>query len=174
MKYILIITLSTLLFSCKNAEKTTDENIATTKKPVINKPSKSPEVLKESLFLSMERTPCFGKCPTYKLMIFNTGNVVFEGFSNTMYIGKYNKQLTKKQLKEIQKMMDEINILEMKNVYDSEVTDFPSTILFLVSNNTHKKKILDRVNAPAELKKFEKLIDYLVLDDELKKLPTTK
>jgi hypothetical protein len=174
MKYILLITLTTLLFSCKNAEKTTEETVVKTKKPVLNKPSKSPEVLKESLFLTMERTPCFGKCPTYKLMIFNTGNVVFEGFSNTKYIGKYGKQLTKNQLKEIQKMMDEINILEMKNVYDTEVTDFPSTILFLVSNNTHKKKILDRVDAPKELKQFEKLIDFLVLDDELKQLPTTK
>ena len=35
---------------------------------------------KEHLFLSMERTPCFGKCPSYKIMIFNTGNVVYEGF----------------------------------------------------------------------------------------------
>jgi len=173
MKYILLITLSALLFSCKNAEKTTVEKVVETKKPALNKPSNSPEVLKESLFLTMERTPCFGKCPAYKITIFNTGKVVFQGFSHTKYIGDYGKQLTKKQLKEIQKMMDEINILEMKDIYDTDVTDFPSTILFLVSNNTHKKKILDRVDAPSELKQFEKLIDFLVLDDELKQLPTT-
>lgn len=170
MKYILLISLSALLFSCKNSEKTTKEKITKTTKPVINKPSKSPQVLKESLFLTMERTPCFGKCPAYKIMIFNTGNVKFEGFSHTKYIGKYEKQLTKKQLKEIQKMMDDIKITEMKDVYDSEVTDLPSTILFLVSNNTHKKKILDRVDAPSDLKQFEKLIDYFVVNDELTQL----
>lgn len=170
MKYILLITLASFVLSCKNTEKSTSTstNPAPTNAEV-KKASKSPEVLKESLFLTMERTPCFGKCPTYKIMIFNTGNVVFEGFSNTKYIGKYGKQLTKKQLKEIQNMMDEINIMEMENVYDSEVTDLPSTILFIVSNNT-KKKILDRVNGPAELKQFEKLIDHFVVNDELKQL----
>ena len=173
MKYILILLLTTLLFSCKNAEKSTN----TTSKPVekeIVKKSTIPPTIKESLFLSMERTPCFGKCPTYKIFIFNTGNVMFEGYSNTKYIGKFNTQLTKKQLKEIQQMMDKIDITGMRDVYDSEVTDFPSTILFLVSNNTHRKKILDRVDAPASLKQFEKLIDSLVLNDKLVHLSTNK
>jgi len=171
MKYILILLFTSLLFSCKNAEKTTENTIFAIENPVI---SKSPVVLKESLFLTMERTPCFGKCPTYKIMIFNTGNVIFEGFSNTKYIGKYKQQLTRTQLKEIQQMMDEIDILGMKDVYDSNVTDFPSTILFLVSNNTHKKKILDRVDAPASLKQFEKLIDSLVVNNKLVNLSTNK
>ena len=174
MKYILLITLTALIFSCKNVENTGDNKTIKTKEAILNKANKSPEVLKESLFLTMERTPCYVKCPAYKITIFNTGNVLFEGYSHTKYIGKYGKQLTKKQLKEIQQMMDEIDILEMKDVYDTEVTDFPSTILFLVSNNTHKKKILDRVNAPSELKRFEKLIDFFVLDDELKQSPITK
>ncbi|MEJ6735597.1 MAG: DUF6438 domain-containing protein [Flavobacteriales bacterium] len=174
MKYILILLLTSLLFSCKNAEKTTENTIVTKVKPVITKPSKVPVVLKESLFLTMERTPCFGTCPSYKIFIFNTGNVIFEGYSNTKYIGKFNTQLTKKQLKEIQQMMDEIDITGMRDVYDSEVTDFPSTILFLVSNNRHRKKILDRVDAPASLKQFEKLIDFLVLNDQLIQLPTNK
>ena len=174
MRYILILLLTTLLFSCKNAEKTTDNTVVTTEKPVTTKPSKVPVVLKESLFLTMERTPCFGKCPTYKIMIFNTGDVIFEGFSNTKYIGKYKQQLTRQQLKEIQYMMNEIDITGMKDVYDSGVTDYPSTILYLVSNNTHKKKILDRVDAPASLKQFEKLIDSLVLNDKLVHLSTNK
>jgi len=172
MKYILLITLSALLFSCKNAKKATDTSAVTPKKEATKKEINA-SAIKEALFLSMERTPCFGKCPAYKVIIFNTGKVVYEGFSHTKYIGKHSKQITKKQLKEIKKMMDEINILEMKDVYDTEATDFPSTILFFVDNNT-KKKILDRVDAPAELKQFEKLIDFIVLDDELKKLPTTK
>jgi hypothetical protein len=168
MKYLLLITITTLFFSCKNSEKSTIKETTVTNAEV-KKASKSPEVLKESLFLSMERTPCFGKCASYKIMIFNTGNVKFEGFSNTKYIGKYEKQLTKNQLKEIQNMMDDIKITEMKDVYDSEVTDLPSTILLLVSNNS-KKKILDRVDAPADLKRFEKLIDYFVVNDELTQL----
>lgn len=173
MKYILIITISVLFFSCKNAEKSTNTTSKTPEKEIVKKTTKS-SAIKESLFLSMERTPCFGKCPSYKLFIFNTGNVIFEGYSNTKYIGKYKQQLTRQQLKEIQYMMDEIDITGMKDVYDSGVTDFPSTILYLVSNNTHKKKILDRVDAPTSLKQFEKLIDSLVLNDKIVHLSTNK
>jgi len=170
MKYILILIISALLFSCKNTKETASETTKPVKQEKLKKTKLPEAAMKESLFLSMERTPCFGKCPVYKIMIFNTGNVIFEGFSNTKYIGKYGNQLTKKQLKEIQSMMDDIKIMEMENVYDTEVTDLPSTILFLVSNMRQKKKILDRVDAPAELKQFEKLIDYFVINDQLKQL----
>lgn len=170
MKYILILTVTTLLISCKNTKEATSETAKPIKQEKL-KPTKLPEAaMKESLFLSMERTPCFGKCPAYKIFIFNTGNVIFEGYSNTKHIGKFGNQLTKKQLKEIQKMMDDIDITGMKDSYDSEATDLPSTMLFLVSNMQHKKKILDRVGAPSELKQFEKLIDYLVINDQLKQL----
>ncbi len=172
MKYILLIAITTVFFSCKNTEKvssTSDE----TKKETKTEASK-PSITKEALFITMKRTPCFGKCPSYKIMIFNTGYVSYEGFSHTQYIGKYTNQLTKKQLKELQQMMDDIDITGMKDVYDSEVTDLPSTILFVVSNHQHKKKILDRVDAPASLKQFEKLIDYLVINDNLVQLPTNK
>ena len=57
----------------------------------------------------------------------------------------------------------------MNDKYDSPITDIPSVHLFIVYNN-QKKKILDRVNGPKELKQFEKLIDHLVIDNELEKL----
>jgi len=173
MKYtLLILTLITLLFSCKDGEKAI-ESSNTIKKEIVKETVKPNIPLKEAFFLTMERTPCFGKCPSYKITIFNTGKVLYDGKSHTKKIGKFEKQLTKKQLEEIQKMMKDIKLIEMKSIYDSEVTDFPSTILYIVSNN-QKKKILDRVNAPAELKQFEKLVDFLVLDDELKQLGGNK
>ena len=166
MKNILIITLLTLFVSCKQ------------NKPVIENPNteetktttpKEQALIKESLFLTMERTPCFGKCPSYKLTIFNTGNVVYEGFTFAKKEGKHVKKLTKKQLTEIQNLIETINLFEMKDKYDSSITDIPSTILYVVYKG-QKKKILDRVGGPDELKKLEKLIDFLVIDDELKKV----
>ena len=57
----------------------------------------------------------------------------------------------------------------MNDKYDSPITDIPSVLLYVVYNN-QKKKILDRVDSPKELKQFEKLIDHLVIDDELEKV----
>ena len=129
----------------------------------------NPIPVKEHLFLTMERTPCFGKCPSYKIMIFNTGNVVYEGFTFAEKEGKYTKKLTKKQLSEIESQIEIINLFELKNKYDSKITDIPSVHLY-VEYKGNKKKILDRDGAPDELKRFEKLIDFLVLDDKLKKV----
>lgn len=124
--------------------------------------------IKESIFLTMERTPCFGKCPSYKITIFNTGDVMYEGFSFAEKEGKYTKKLTQKQLSEIQAQIDVVNLFELNDKYDSHITDIPSTILYVIYKGK-KKKILDRDGAPDELKRFEKLIDFLVIDNKLKK-----
>ncbi|PCI93888.1 MAG: hypothetical protein COB15_15460 [Flavobacteriales bacterium] len=167
MRYFFLIAVLTLFFSCKQSE-TTSENTSTIKETQ-TETVKETIPIKESLFLTMERTPCFGKCPNYKITIFNTGNVVYEGLNFVEKKGKYTKTLSQKQLKEIQDHISILKIFEMNDKYDSPITDIPSVHLFIVYNN-QKKKILDRVNGPKELKQFEKLIDHLVIDDELEKL----
>ena len=125
--------------------------------------------VKESIFLTMERTPCFGKCPNYKITIFNTGNVIYEGFNFTEKKGKYTTKLSAKEIEEIESQTDVINLFLLKDKYDAAVTDIPSCIL-MVNYKGKKKKILDRYGAPQELKQFEKFIDSLVLTKDLKKL----
>jgi len=134
--------------------------------PVIQK---NPIPVKENIFLTMERTPCFGKCPSYKIIIFNTGNVIYEGFTFVDKEGKHTKKISKKQLKEIQSQLEVINLFELKDKYDSKMTDMPSVYLY-VEYKGKKKKIIDRVGGPKELNQFEKLIDFLVIDKDLKKV----
>jgi len=83
--------------------------------------------------------------------------------------GKYTKKLSQEQLKEIQSQIDVIKLFELNDKYDSKITDIPSTLLYVVFNGK-KKKIYDRDGGPVELKRFEKLIDFLVIDDNLKKV----
>ena len=149
-----------LLFSCKQSTPVTDNSSSTTQEII---------PVKESIFLTMERTPCFGKCPNYKITIFNTGNVVYEGFSFTEKEGKHTKKLSQKQLSEIESQIEVINLFELKDKYDSKMTDIPSVYLYIAYKG-NKKKILDRDGGPSELKRFEKLIDFLVIDDNLKKV----
>lgn len=165
MKNLILIPLVVLIFSCKQNKPTVDNSTVEISTPKPN--DETP--IKESLFLTMERTPCFGKCPSYKLTIFNTGNVVYEGFTFAKKEGKHTKKLSEKQLTEIQDKVVSINLFEMNDKYDSPITDIPSTILYVVYKGK-KKKILDRVAGPDELKSLEKLIDFLVIDDELKKV----
>ncbi len=125
--------------------------------------------IKESLFLSMERSPCFGKCPNYKISIFNTGRVIYEGFNFVEKEGKYETQLSEDAMNEIKEQMELIKIFKMEDKYDSPITDIPSTLIY-INNDGKKKKIYDRHGAPNELREFEKLIDHFVLKSELTKI----
>ena len=124
--------------------------------------------VKESIFITMERTPCFGKCPSYKITIFNTGNVVYEGLQFAEKQGRFTKKLNQKQLTELEEQIEYLKIFALKDTYDSKITDIPSCIL-LINYKEKKKKILDRDGAPEELKRFEKLIDALIITNDLKK-----
>ncbi len=138
----------------------------TVSQPCVEESNQIP--IKESIFITMERTPCFGKCPNYKITIFNTGNVVYEGLQFAEKQGKFTKKLNKTQLIELEEQIEYLKIFALKNAYDSKITDIPSCILF-INYKEKKKKILDRDGAPEELKRFEKLIDALIITNDLKK-----
>lgn len=123
---------------------------------------------KESLFLTLERTPCFGKCPTYKYTIYTTGRVLYNGVENVKNIGTYKAQLTKSQIEKIKNNIESAKIFSLKNKYDSQITDIPSTLL-VINIDGQKKKIYDRYGAPEELTKFEKLVDDIVLNSNMTK-----
>lgn len=125
--------------------------------------------IKESIFITMERTPCLGKCPSYKLTIFNTGNVTYEGYTFAEKEGHYKSKLTKAQLIKLEQKIEEIKLFGLQDKYDAQITDIPSCVL-LVNHKGKTKKIIDRHGGPEELKQFEKLIDTLVLKSDLKKV----
>ena len=124
--------------------------------------------VKESLLLTLERTPCFGKCPTYKYSVYITGRVVYRGDQNTKYIGTYSAQLTKAQIEEIKSHIKSANLFSLKDKYDAQITDIPSTVL-IINLDGVKKKIYDRYGAPEELTQFEKFVDNIVLNSSMTK-----
>ncbi len=138
-----------------------------TNKPVAPNDSFTP--IKESVFITMERTPCFGKCQSYKLTIFNTGNVNYEGYTFAEKEGNYQTKLSKAQITELKQQIETINLFQLEDKYDSPITDIPSCIV-IVNHKGKTKKIVDRHGGPNELKQFEKLIDFFVLTDDLKKV----
>ena len=161
MRWFIVITFLSILLSCKQSETTT--NIVSTSS--IENPSEAPAV-KESIFLTMERTPCLGRCPNYKITIMNTGKVIYNGIKFTKKEGHFTKMLSVNQLSEIQTKIEEINLFEMDSKYDSNVTDIAAVALYVVHKGS-KKKIFNRYGGPKELKEFENLIDLIVIDSQL-------
>ena|ERR1700730_16098515 len=43
--------------------------------------------------IGLERTACYGRCPAYKVTIYGTGKVIYEGKSNVRVVGTRRTQI---------------------------------------------------------------------------------
>ncbi|MDT8413302.1 MAG: DUF6438 domain-containing protein [Vicingaceae bacterium] len=165
-KITFILSLTILSMACKTQEKTQNTSV---KEETKNIQQTDSTPIKESLFITMERTPCLGICPSYAIWIYNTGRVEYEGRSFAKKEGKHTKTLSKDAMDEITNMIREIGFFNLQDKYDAQVTDIPSCIIS-VNLDGKKKKILDRYEGPKTLRNLEKLIDFHVIDDDLVKV----
>jgi hypothetical protein len=153
---ILLLSLTLGLFACKQTAET-------------KQTSPTDEVKKDVPFVSIKKTPCYGKCPAYMADIYEDGNVLFNGKSFVDYIGEHKGSISIEDVNNIKEKVNAINFFELKDKYDSNVTDFPSCILD-INMDGKSKSILDRVGGPKELKELENLIHELVLNSSLTKV----
>lgn len=116
----------------------------------------------DSLFFKIERTSCFGRCPTYEISVFESGYVIYHGKRNVDKIGFYESRLSNEQLKLILERAKAIDYFQLNDRYDGNMTDVPSTIT-LIQYNDDIKAVIDRVNGPQALKQFQREMDELLL-----------
>ncbi|MBA3899375.1 MAG: hypothetical protein H0X62_04055 [Bacteroidetes bacterium] len=118
---------------------------------------------------TLERTPCYGTCPIYKLMILKTGRAVYEGVDHVDKIGRFTTNFSKAEMDAILRKAEEVGYWEMQDEYDSPITDFPTTITS-VRKGSKAKSIHNRVDGPASLAGFEKFMDEMLSQKELNPL----
>lgn len=116
----------------------------------------------DSLFASIERSFCFGKCPVYTLHIYNSGYAVYNGTANVNLMGRHTSNLTREQMIFLVDKANEINYFELKDVYDNEgVTDLPSATTSIVING-QRKSVKRRFDYPQSILTFEAAFDDIV------------
>ncbi len=116
----------------------------------------------DSVYASIKRTPCYGRCPIYEVTIYKSGFVAYNGIRFVERLGQHRSRITQDQLKQIAAKAEEIGYFELNNNYDSPVTDFPTTITVLNVAGKSRKEIKNRVGAPDSLKEYEKFLDELL------------
>lgn len=193
---IAVLVLGTLIASCSSSKKTTEasatedkqEKTASTESTSTNDTKVEPQkgetltkgdnreqILKDaiasypdSLSYMLQRTACYGKCPVYTVKIYASGYATYEGKMNVEKEGMFASKFSKDELESIGKRVDEIKFFEMNNIYDSNVTDFPSTNVY-ANRGGNKKQIINRQAGPEELKELAKLMDDMANTKEWKK-----
>ena len=108
--------------------------------------------------ITLERTGCFGFCPTYKLVIYGDGRVVYDGKYFVKTKGIRNFQISQVKVKELVDEFYNIDYFSLQDKYDAPVTDLPTqTTSITIGGKT--KKVVDYYGAPKKLSELENKID---------------
>ncbi len=112
-------------------------------------------------YIKIERTPCYGKCPTYSVELKPDGKLIYNGKANVKMLGIFDGQISKEQAAKIFKEYEKNNFLKLQNKYVVLATDLPSLVVEVVQNRVGKK-ILRADAGPAFLRQLAEDIDHLV------------
>lgn len=116
----------------------------------------------DSLFFRLERTPCLGHCPAYRIHVYASGHATYEGIGQVERLGMHQAMLDRQVLETLLREAETIGFFGLQDSYDRPVTDIPSTRLRMVSG-TRDKSILARTGVPPALKAFALKADSLLL-----------
>ncbi len=117
--------------------------------------------------ISLERTGCFGTCPSYVLTILRDGNVTFEGREYVKSKGVFRKKIGTATLTSLFKKIEEIHFWELEDSYRTKInpdgsismiTDMPTQYV-TVRSATKSKRVEDYYGTPPGVKDLERLID---------------
>ena len=83
----------------------------------------------KSVVIKLERGPCYGPCPIYKLTIYGNGKVVYVGERFVQVEGAKTATISEKKIRELVSEFEKTDYFALKSKYDSEDwTCNPSTI----------------------------------------------
>lgn len=118
----------------------------------------------QSAVISLERTPCFGYCPTYKLTITGSGKVTYEGYDFVNVKGTQTAQISSAAVQQLLTQIHQIHYFDLADRYEGGPTDFPSALISVTIGDRQKQiyHYMGSPNAPQALTHLENQIDAIV------------
>lgn len=117
------------------------------------------------LVITLERTPCYGTCPSYRITLYGNGSYVFNGTRCVVVKGQKKGAITRVAVKGLVKDFGAANFSSFRDSYeDMGITDMPSAILSFTANGTTKQVFHYQgdPNAPKDLRALEDRVDSVV------------
>ena len=124
--------------------------------------------------LRMDRTACFGKCPTYYVEVQSNGMASFHGIRFTENDGIWEKQLSAADCQKLMRKFEAVKVDTCADRYEAMVTDLPSiNYVFRYAGGT-AKNIQNASYGPQFLNTLAREIDELTrVDKTWKKIADT-
>lgn len=123
---------------------------------------------KDSLAVYFEKTPCFGRCPVFKINVYKSGFATYEGLNFAEKMGLYAYRFSQEDLDKVYEMAKDIEYFELDSEYnDPRVTDLPATISEIQLNDqSHRVKA--RMGIPQSLKDFHENLGVMLNERDWK------
>lgn len=145
--------VAAIFSACAQQKKTT-----ASKASVVKKTSNSIQSM------AMERTPCFGNCPAYRLEIYKNGLVKFKSWSDTEYEGEYEKKFDPAKVVELFTQFEEHRVDTCAEAYESLIQDVPG-INYYFTYMGREQKIMNAHFGPRYLVRLAEETDgYFKVD----------
>ncbi len=109
---------------------------------------------------TIQKTPCFGKCPAFKITFDAKGFATYEGKKFVKMLGKYTAPISGKEYTAILSAAQKIGYFSMPKTYPPNgkfIADLPFTITTLHFGND-KHQIRNNIDAPQELTEYENFL----------------
>ncbi len=105
--------------------------------------------------ISFEKTVCFGTCPVYNMTIYGNGKISYTGSRFVKKSGTHELRAKSEDLKQLFDHLYNMEFDKLKDRYDTNVTDIPSTII-----NYKKKTVVLRwyAYAPESLRELDRIL----------------
>lgn len=111
--------------------------------------------------ISIERTSCYGYCPTYTLRLFSDGRVEYTGQASVSHVGVRRGRLDEHFFTQLARAAVGIGFFNLEDRYLCSVTDNPTA--FVAVTRGGERKIIEHYapdwTEPSALRLFEEAID---------------
>ena len=128
----------------------------------------------DEVVITLERTVCFGICPEYKLTIYGSGTIVYEGKRFVRIEGKRTIAISEEKVRQLLSEFKRIDYYSLDDSYEEFMaTDMPSAFTSLTIDGKTKtvRHYHGDFSAPKELTKLEDKIDEIVNSNQWIKSP---
>ncbi len=115
-----------------------------------------------TLRISLQRTACFGRCPSYTVEISGDGTVAWNGQANVTTLGARAGYVPVAKVKALYRAFQQAQFFWTFDAYRARITDMP-TYTVSIAYDGHAKSVIDYVGTtigmPQEILHLEQAID---------------
>jgi len=118
----------------------------------------------KSVKITLERTECFGSCPSYSVEVHGDGTVVYDGRSSVAFTGHHRGSVSQDNVVKLLSVFKDADYFSLDDKYEASVTD-GATYITSIEIGRSRKQLTDylgvEIGMPLTVKHVEDEIDKL-------------